>query len=134
MTAKASRQNPSSGTRRLRGQTAYLAGLAAENAVERAYQQMGAQTLETRWRGKGGEIDMILQHGTEIVFCEVKKATTFDEGKARLRPQQMQRIHASASEYLAKVQDGQLASVRFDLAVADESGQVTIQQSAFSHF
>jgi len=120
--------------RRLRGQTAYLAGLAAESAVERAYQQMGAHVLETRWRGKGGEIDMILQHGAEIVFCEVKKATTFDEAKARLRPLQMQRIHASASEYLAKVQDGQLASVRFDLAAVDGSGQVNIQQSAFSHF
>lgn len=134
MTTKASRQKQPSGPRRLRGQTAYLAGLAAEDAVERAYQDMGAQTLETRWRGKGGEIDMILQHGTEIVFCEVKKAPTFDQAKARLRPLQMQRIHASASEYLAKVENGQLASVRFDLASVDESGRVDIQQSAFSHF
>ncbi len=77
---------------------------------------------------------MILQHGNEIVFCEVKKARSFDEAIARLRPEQMRRIHRSASEYLGRMPSGQLSEVRFDLAAVDETGKVQIMQNAFSHF
>lgn len=121
-------------SRQLRGQNAYLSGVVAEKIVARAYQNLGACVWEKRWRGQGGEIDMILRHDQEIVFCEVKKARSFDEAIARLSSDQMQRIHRAASEYLGQVPLGQLSEVRFDLAVVDESGQVQIMQSAFSHF
>jgi len=121
-------------SRQLRGQNAYLSGIAAEKIVAQAYRDLGACLLETRWRGQGGEIDMILRHGQEFVFCEVKKARSFDEAIARLSPDQMRRIHHVASEYLGQVPSGQLSDVRFDLAVVDESGQGQIMQSAFSHF
>ena len=134
MTANGSGQKHPTATRRARGKTAYFSGLAAEQTVERAYRDIGAKVLETRWRGQGGEIDMILQQGNEIVFCEVKKAQSFDEAISRLRPAQMQRIHASASEYLVNVPAGQLTEVRFDLAVVDETGRAEILRNAFSHF
>lgn len=121
-------------SRQFRGQNAYLSGITAEKIVAQAYQNLGACLLEKRWRGQGGEIDMIFQCGKEIVFCEVKKARSFDEAIARLRPDQMRRIHHAASEYLGQVPSGQLSEVRFDLAVVDESGQVRIMQNAFSHF
>lgn len=122
------------GDRRARGQRAYLSGAAAEEIVARAYDRRGTDLLETRWRGRAGEIDMILQDGSEIVFCEVKKARCFDTAMARLRPAQMQRIHRAASEYLAHVPQGQLAEVRFDLAVVDETGRSEIMENAFGHF
>ena len=121
-------------SRQLRGQNAYLSGIAAEKIVAQAYRNIGACLLEKRWRGRGGEIDMILRHGQEIVFCEVKKARSFDEAIARLSPDQMRRIHHAASEYLGQLPSGQLSDVRFDLAVVDEGGQGKIMQSAFSHF
>jgi putative endonuclease len=108
--------------------------MVAEKIVAQAYQSLGACLWEKRWRGQGGEIDMILRHGQEIVFCEVKKARSFDEAIARLSPDQMRRIHHAASEYLGQVPSGQLSEVRFDLALVDECGQVQIIQSAFSHF
>lgn len=134
MTTRSSPRKPQSESRRLRGQRAYFSGAAAEKSVTTEYKGLGAQLLEERWRGRGGEIDMIFRHGKEIVFCEVNKARSFDEAIARLRPDQMQRIHNSASEYLGQLASGQLTQVRFDLAVVDEGGQTQIIQNAFSHF
>ena len=120
--------------KRHRGRRAYHAGVSAEQAAARAYDRRGADLLETRWRGHGGEVDLIFLDRGVYVFCEVKQARNFDEAAARLRPEQMARIHAAASEYLAFTLDGQLSEVRFDLAVVDDKGQVDIRDGAFSHF
>lgn len=127
-------QSPCRTARQDRGRRAFLSGAAAERIVERQYQARGVQLLETRWRGQSGEIDMILQDGPAVVFCEVKKARDFDTAMSRLRLPQIQRIHGAAAEYLANVPDGQLAQVRFDLAVVDETGQSEIHDNAFGHF
>jgi putative endonuclease len=129
--AKPVRQDP---VRQDRGLRSWLAGAAAEKIVALAYDERGVDLLETRWRGQGGEIDLILRHGSEIVFCEVKAARDTQEAIARLRPAQMRRIHAAASEYLGLVPEGQLAQVRFDLAVVDATGRAEILENAFGHF
>ncbi|MDA3857338.1 MAG: YraN family protein [Roseovarius sp.] len=117
-----------------KGQRAYLSGQAAEQSVIRAYAARGLSVLQSRWRGQGGEIDLILRDAEEYVFCEVKKAATLDLAIARLRPAQARRIVEAASEYLGQTPEGQLASVRFDLAAVDGSGAVEIIENAFGHF
>jgi len=116
------------------GLRAYLSGKSAEAGVVKAYEERNTDVLEQRWRGEGGEIDLILREGDTIVFVEVKKARSFDQAIARLRPAQMMRIHAAASEYLAFTPEGQLSNVRFDLAAVDGTGQVRIIENAFGHF
>jgi len=122
------------GQRRERGKRAYLSGQAAEAGVIRAYAARGVAVLHSRWRGQGGEIDLILRDAEAYVFCEVKKAATLDLAMARLRPAQARRIVEAASEYLGQTPEGQLASVRFDLATVDGSGAVEINENAFGHF
>jgi putative endonuclease len=116
------------------GLRAYLSGESAETGVVRAYQERNADVLEQRWRGEGGEIDLIVREGDTIVFIEVKKARSFDQAISRLRPAQMMRIHAAASESLAFVPEGQLSNVRIDLAAVDGTGQIRIIENAFGHF
>ncbi|VAW05312.1 hypothetical protein MNBD_ALPHA07-27 [hydrothermal vent metagenome] len=119
------------------GLRAYLSGASAEAGVVKAYAERNADLLEQRWRGEGGEggeIDLILREGDTIVFVEVKKARSFDQAIARLRPTQMMRIHAAASAYLAFTPEGQLSNVRFDLAAVDGTGQIRIIENAFGHF
>lgn len=100
----------------------------------RSYAAQGALLLENRWRGESGEIDLILRAQGSYVFCEVKRAATFDLAMQRLGVAQMQRIHLAASEYLGQTPEGQLAPVRFDLAVVDGAGALRILQNAFGHF
>lgn len=120
--------------RRHRGQRAYLAGAAAEQAVAAEYARIGVRLLDRRWRGQGGEIDLVLNDSGEIVFCEVKRGAGHDAAAARLRPSQAQRIMTAASEYMAKLPAGQLSDVRFDLATVCGRGEVRILPAAFGHF
>lgn len=117
-----------------RGQRAHLSGLAAEDIALRGYAARGAQVLTRRWRGTGGEIDLILWDAETYVFCEVKKAATFDLALERVRPGQIQRIFNTASEYLGHVPQGQLAPVRVDLALVDVTGALRILENAFGDF
>ena len=121
-------------SRRDAGQRADLAGRSAEMRVAAEYETRGYVLLDTRWRGQGGEIDLIFGHDSTLVFTEVKKARSFDAAIASLRPAQMQRIQAAAAEYLARAPDGQLSDVRFDLAAMDGAGRVRIIENAFGHF
>ncbi len=125
---------PAVSARRSAGKRACLSGGSAEKTVAAAYDDLGLERIEMRWRGQGGEIDLILRDGETYVFAEVKKARTHDQAIARLRPAQMRRIHAAASEYLALTPGGQLSDVRFDLAVMDADGRVEILKNAFGHF
>lgn len=105
--------------RAYRGQTNHAAGLAAERIVTRHYQAAGARLLASRWKGPGGEIDLIFAEGPVTVFVEVKKARSFDAALQRLGPRQLQRIAASASAYTA-------GEMRIDLAVVDGIGDVQV--------
>lgn len=120
--------------RRDRGRRAYQNGLAAEERTSALYRAAGLRALETRWRGKGGEIDLIFEDEGTIVFCEVKQARSHDAAIASLRPAQLRRIHMAASEYLGLCPDGQLSETRFDLATVDAMGQCRIHENLLAHF
>jgi putative endonuclease len=120
--------------RRNRGLRAYLSGCAAEDAALRAYEARGAHLLERRWRGAGGEIDLILREPDTYVFCEVKKAVRFDLALERIRQGQVLRIFSASSEYLGQTPEGQLAPVRFDLVLVNAMGELRLMENAFGHF
>jgi putative endonuclease len=118
-------------TRRMRGKTAYLSGLAAEDSVLRLYVAGGMHVLEQRWRGSRAEIDLILKDGDVIVFVEVKKSRSFDAARLSLGPAQRRRIAQAATEYLGHAGLGQLTDIRFDLAMVNGIGAVEILENAF---
>lgn len=120
--------------RQIRGHIGYLKGISAENCVIRAYQEAGAELLEQRWRGRGGEIDLIFLQGQTYVFCEVKAARTLNAAIASLKTAQMARIQVAASEYLACAPKGQLSDVQFDLAAVYGQGEVKILKNAYGCF
>ena len=118
--------------RQRRGQVNYLSGLAAEEAVERDYLQRGCQLLEKRWRGPGGEIDLIFRQGDTIVFVEVKAAATHDIAADRIQPRQAARIAASAEAYLDRLPQGSLTDMRIDVALVDGRGHLSVLENAFA--
>ena len=113
-----------------RGQMAYHGGLAAELAVERCYIERGSKVLARRWRGKGGEIDLILRDETGLVFVEVKKSRSFAEAAARVGRRQTLRIFAAATEFATSQPDGLLSCMRFDVALCDAAGAIQILENA----
>ncbi len=114
-----------------RGKTAYLAGLAAEDIVAQDYARRGRPVVTRRWRGPGGEIDLIARDGDCVVFIEVKKSSSFARAADRLTRRQMDRIYASATQFIAGEPRGLMTDCRFDVALVDAMGAVRIIENAF---
>ncbi len=117
--------------RAVRGSVSYHAGQSAELRVATDYERRGFSIAHRRWRGAGGEIDLIARGDEGLVFIEVKKSTSFDMAAARITPRQTQRICASAAQFLENEPGGQLTNVRFDAALVDGTGAVQIIENAF---
>ncbi|WP_170762345.1 YraN family protein [Ruegeria lacuscaerulensis] len=117
--------------RSVRSSVSYRAGQAAEQQVAAEYERRGLTIAHHRWRGAGGEIDLIARNGDGVVFIEVKKSRSFDTAAARITRRQMDRICASAAQFLETEPGGQLTNVRFDSALVDASGAVQIIENAF---
>lgn len=115
------------------GQMAYHGGMAAEQTIAQDYERRGFELASRRWRGQGGEIDLVLRDGANLIFVEVKKARDFACAAASLSARQMQRIYLAAEEFLAGEPNGSLTEVRFDVALVDNYGQTQIIENAFGH-
>ena len=63
---------PSRTARIARGLSAQAAGHQAERRVAEVYRARGCEILAQCWRGRAGEIDLILRDGSALVFVEVK--------------------------------------------------------------
>jgi putative endonuclease len=112
---------------------AHHAGLAAEDQIAQDYAQRGFAVAHHRWRGKSGEIDLVVRDGDALVFVEVKQSRSFDRAALALGPAQMRRLYRSAEEYLGKQPRGNLTDVRFDVALVNGRGETRIIENAFEH-
>ncbi|MGB3690560.1 MAG: YraN family protein [Jannaschia helgolandensis] len=114
------------------GSVSYHAGLAAEDSVARHYSRSGHRVVERRWRGKGGEIDVIAQFGGDTIFIEVKKSDSHAAAALRVSDRQVRRLFDCAGEYMGGLPDGMLSSVRFDVALVDAAGRIEIIENALA--
>jgi putative endonuclease len=112
------------------GSVSYHAGLAAEDQVARHYTSRGFPVAAHRWRGTGGEIDLITRDGDMVVFVEVKKSRNHARAAERLSHRQIQRLFDAAGEFLAGCPDGLNTPTRFDVALVDGIGRVHIVENA----
>lgn len=112
------------------GRTAHLAGLAAEEGVLRHYLRRGLQIVARRWRGRGGEIDLIARGPDGFVFIEVKAARDLATAAERLSSRQMARLTLAAQEFLGGVAGGLSNPMRIDVALVDRAGRIEVCENA----
>jgi len=111
------------------GMVSYLAGLSAEDQVARAYARDGHVVLSRRWRGAGGEIDLVVERDGVVIFIEVKKSRTHDRAAERLSQRQLQRIFLSAEDYIGSLPQGANSNARVDVALLDQQGAIRIVEN-----
>jgi putative endonuclease len=116
------------------GSMAYHAGVAAEGRIAQDYERRGFAVARRRWRGKSGEIDLIVQDGEGLIFIEVKQSRSFDRAAQALSKIQMRRLYRTAEEFLGTQPLGNLTDVRFDVALVNGFGDTQIIENAFGHF
>lgn len=95
------------------------------------YRNRGYDVLDRNWRRREGELDLVLQHGTTVVFCEVKtrSGTAFGMPVEAVTATKQRRLRLLAARWLdeAAFRPGQ---VRFDV-VSVLDGQIDVLQDAF---
>ncbi|WP_297615419.1 YraN family protein [uncultured Roseicyclus sp.] len=112
------------------GLKSYLTGKAAEDAVLAAYCATGHRLVCRRWRGPGGEIDLVLEKAGEVVFVEVKASHSFAAAAAHVSRPQIARLLASAEAGLGYFGKGALTPMRFDVALVDGQGRIDVIANA----
>lgn len=115
--------------RSLEGRIAYETGIAAEDIALRDYHLRGYRLVAQRWRGRCGEIDLILKTADELVFVEVKKAATHAIAATRLTERQLWRIARSAEDYIGTHAPDPMTPMRLDLATIDAQGDLQILEN-----
>jgi len=86
--------------------------------------------LDRNWRVRGGELDLVLARGDEIVFCEVKTRSSarFGSGLEAVGARKRQFLRRTAVSWLdAHDRRGRL---RFDVA-AVTGGRIQVVEGAF---
>lgn len=116
------------------GARSYYAGAAAERQVAAHYRAEGHALLAARWRGRAGEIDLVLSDaapGGGLIFVEVKQAHSFARAAERVGPAQIGRIMRAAQEFAGARPEGLGTPMRFDVALVDAAGRIEIRAAAF---
>ena len=96
-------------------------GAAAEAQAAAFLARQGLRLVESNFRVKGGEIDLICKDGRQVVFVEVRARARSDFGgaAASITPRKQQRLILAARHWLQRHGE---ASCRFD-AVLIEGAQ-----------
>lgn len=115
------------------GQVSYYSGRAAEAQVADHFRRAGLTLQESRWRGPGGEIDLIFADNAGLVFVEVKRARDHDTALARVTARQLARIRASAEDYAGRFGSGTETCMRIDIALVDDAGRIAIIENVSMH-
>lgn len=116
--------------RRAGGQRSYHAGRVAEDQVAHQYEGAGHAIAARRWRGRGGEIDLVARDGAGLVFIEVKAARNHAAAAESLQPRQIARLRIAAEEYMGGEPMGLNTPARFDVALVDGTGRIEILENA----
>lgn len=98
-------------------------GKAGEDLACGELRRRGYAILERRYRTRFGEIDIIAEHGAELVFIEVKARSgdRFGSGAAAVTPVKQGRVARMAADYLAR-HGLHERPCRFDVVAVDMAG------------
>lgn len=92
-------------------------GDAVEQAAALWLQKQGLVLIERNYRCKGGEIDLVMRSGSELIFVEVRLRQRSDYGGAAesVTSSKQRRIVHAARHFLASHPRWQNSACRFDV-------------------
>lgn len=105
-----------------------------EIAEERALQHLKKHQLkfvEKNYRCAMGEIDLIMEDGSTLVFVEVRfrKNSAFGSAVESVTPAKQKKVRNSAQHYLLTQKIGESRPTRFDIVGIDNNDIVWLQNA-----
>lgn len=93
----------------------YDKGVWAEKYASTYLMAKGYKVLETRYKTRYGEIDLIIQKDNVIAFVEVKARRSIDEALESITSKMKERIAQTAQYYLSQHEEALNCDLRFDV-------------------
>jgi putative endonuclease len=99
-------------------------GRRGESAAVAYLQRVGFTVLETNWRTKAGEIDVVAVDGKSLVLIEVKTRRTLSKGSPEdaVSPAKQRKLGKLAAAYIQHM-GCEPAGVRFDVVTIHVLGE-----------
>ena len=106
-------------------------GAQAEQVAAQYLQRHGLTLVQTNYRCRFGEIDLILRDRETLVFAEVRQRSRSDFGgaAASIDSHKRQRLILTAQHYLASLP--RIPPCRFDAMLLDAAGNIDWVKNAF---
>lgn len=106
-------------------------GARAEQSAAQFLQRHGLTLIESNYRCRFGEIDLILRDGGALIFAEVRQRSRGDFGgaAASIDAHKQQRLALTAQHYLASLP--RIPPCRFDAVLLDAAGNIEWVKNAF---
>ena len=100
-------------------------GTRGEEAVARWYEERGYSVTARNWRVREGELDLVVQRGRTVVFCEVKtrRGDAFGTPFEAVTITKQRRLRTLAVRWLSEHQV-HARELRFDVAAVRVHGSV----------
>ena len=104
-----------------------MKGSDAEKLAAEFLQQQGLQLLAHNYRSRFGEIDLIMQDGSVLVFVEVRQRSRADYGgaAASIDVHKQRKLISTAQHYLAQLHH--TPPCRFDALLIDDAAGCHVQ-------
>jgi len=92
-------------------------GARGEDAAAEAYRRRGYRIVARNWRCRLGEIDLVIERGGVLVFCEVKSrlGAGFGGGHEAVTRRKQAKVRALAEAFL-QAHGSRPQAIRFDVA------------------
>ncbi|WP_424962689.1 YraN family protein [Ekhidna sp.] len=107
-------------------------GIQGEAIAKHHYEKQGCEILETNYRYKRAEIDLVaLQKEKLLIFIEVKNRSRKDFGEPEtfVSEAQQNRIKEAAEDYIFGI--NWKKDIRFDIFCVEPNGDVEVFEDAF---
>jgi putative endonuclease len=98
-----------------------------ERMAESFLRNRGLKLLDRNYRCRLGELDLIMQHGGQLVFVEVRyrRSNRCGDGLETVGPVKQRRISSAAAHYLARNPRRATQACRFDVVSIGGAGSAT---------
>jgi len=102
-------------------------GAQAEQWAAQYLRQQGLKPVTENYRGRFGEVDLIMRDGAALVFVEVRLRRNADFGgaAASIDTRKQQRLIRTAQQYLASL--AHIPPCRFDAVLMDDAQGANVQ-------
>ena len=107
-------------------------GASGESSVATWYEAHGYTVLDRNWKVRSGELDLVVQRGRVVVFCEVKTRSTmaFGSPAEAVDVAKRTRLRHLAALWLETDAPRRPAEIRFDVATV-VGADVEVIEGAF---